>query len=258
MLPFPVILAISLVVTTVAAQGAPVPPPRPLDLPRYAPPAAAPPLPPERPKDLLTYAPEPKLQAPPPVPAATLTEETAACDALLASGRVVATKVAPVVGDGGCGIAAPVSLNAVFLADRRRIDISPSPVMRCDLADRVGRWIAEDVAPLVESSARKLVRVASLDSYDCRGRNRQAGAKLSEHGKGDALDMGSAVFADGSSMHFADKGNDLSVATLMRTSACARFSTVLGPGSDGFHEDHVHLDLEARKHSGKICQWDLR
>ena len=38
---------------------------------------------------------------------------------------------------------------------------------------------------------------------------------------------------------------------------CARFSTVLGPGSDGYHEDHIHLDLMERRNNYKICQWDV-
>jgi hypothetical protein len=40
-------------------------------------------------------------------------------------------------------------------------------------------------------------------------------------------------------------------------SVCARFSTVLGPGSDGYHEDHIHLDLMERHNNYKICQWDV-
>ena len=44
----------------------------------------------------------------------------------------------------------------------------------------------------------------------------------------------------------------------IRASACARFSTVLGPGSDGDHEEHIHLDL-AERHAGyKMCEWDVR
>jgi hypothetical protein len=39
--------------------------------------------------------------------------------------------------------------------------------------------------------------------------------------------------------------------------ACARFSTVLGPGSDWYHEDHIHLDLTARRNNYKICQWEV-
>ena len=44
----------------------------------------------------------------------------------------------------------------------------------------------------------------------------------------------------------------------IRSSACERFMTVLGPGSDGYHEEHVHLDLEPRRNDYKICEWDVR
>ena len=44
----------------------------------------------------------------------------------------------------------------------------------------------------------------------------------------------------------------------IRSTACARFSTVLGPGSDGYHEEHIHLDLEPRRNNYKICEWDVR
>jgi len=40
-------------------------------------------------------------------------------------------------------------------------------------------------------------------------------------------------------------------------SACTRFSTVLGPGSDWYHEDHIHLDLTERRGNYRICQWDV-
>ena len=36
----------------------------------------------------------------------------------------------------------------------------------------------------------------------------------------------------------------------IRADACARFSTVLGPGSDGHHEEHIHVDLAERRGSG--------
>jgi Extensin-like protein C-terminus len=44
----------------------------------------------------------------------------------------------------------------------------------------------------------------------------------------------------------------------LRTSTCARFSTVLGPGSDGYHEEHIHLDLAERRGGYKMCQWGVR
>jgi hypothetical protein len=33
---------------------------------------------------------------------------------------------------------------------------------------------------------------------------------------------------------------------------------VLGPGSDGYHEEHIHLDLAERRNGYKLCQWELR
>jgi hypothetical protein len=44
----------------------------------------------------------------------------------------------------------------------------------------------------------------------------------------------------------------------MRRSACGRFNTVLGPGSDGYHENHVHVDLQERSRGFRMCQWDVR
>ncbi len=43
----------------------------------------------------------------------------------------------------------------------------------------------------------------------------------------------------------------------MRKSACARFTTVLGPGSDKDHETHLHVDLAERRGGYKMCQWIL-
>jgi hypothetical protein len=43
----------------------------------------------------------------------------------------------------------------------------------------------------------------------------------------------------------------------MRRSACARFTTVLGPGSDGYHENHFHVDLAQRRGDYRLCQWNL-
>jgi len=41
-------------------------------------------------------------------------------------------------------------------------------------------------------------------------------------------------------------------------SVCARFVTVLGPGSDWYHEEHIHLDLMERRNSSyRICQWNV-
>ena len=52
------------------------------------------------------------------------------------------------------------------------------------------------------------------------------------------------------------EGQD-NAATLasLRASACSRFSTVLGPGSDAYHASDLHLDLQRRPRGYKLCQW---
>lgn len=231
----------------------PSPPPRPGISP-FSHLRDGPPSPPPRPDDLLSYAPE----APARESTLPKAEADAACMSLLANADLVTVAKPAISGENGCGIAAPVSLEAVILQDKRRVEISPAPVMRCDLAARVGAFVRESVAPVTEAYGRKVKRVVTADAYDCRGRNRQAGAKLSEHAFGGAIDLSAIEFVDGSILRLAAKTNDQAVATALKDSACARFSTVLGPGSDGYHEDHIHLDLAQRHNGYKICQWTLR
>jgi hypothetical protein len=81
---------------------------------------------------------------------------------------------------------------------------------------------------------------------------------LSEHARGDAMDLTWVQLADGRVFLLASRTNDLALAARLRASACARFSTVLGPGADPEHESHVHFDLERRRGGNKICEWDSR
>lgn len=247
------------------AVEAPLPPPRPDELQPLSPQASpAPAFPPSRPQDM----PPPQAETPPaetPAPPIAASpplnerpEDPAACDALLAGGTVAATRIAPIPDQNGCGISAPVSLEAVILADKRRVDIEPHPVLRCDLAAEAARWIAQDVIPAIEDGKSRVARISGVGGYECRARNREPGGHLSEHARGNAMDVTTIVFADGHVFTLASRSNDLTAATSLRDSACARFATVLGPGADAAHESHVHVDLEPRRNGGKICQWDLR
>ena len=99
--------------------------------------------------------------------------------------------------------------------------------------------------------------IANFDSYQCRSRNRVSGAQPSEHGKGNALDVGAITLRNGATFSFYDRQVARAVREQMRTAACHRFTTVLGPGADAFHNDHVHLDLKVRSRGHRICQWDV-
>ena len=100
--------------------------------------------------------------------------------------------------------------------------------------------------------------VANFDSYECRGRNRAIGGKISEHGKGNAIDIRSLTMANGKSYELTDIAVAKEMREQLKASACARFTTVLGPASDGFHENHVHVDLAERRSGYRICQWAVR
>ena len=103
-----------------------------------------------------------------------------------------------------------------------------------------------------------LQRVETYDDFDCRGRNRKLTGKVSEHGKANAIDLKVLTFEGGRYIHLTDIKADKPLREAARKSACLRFTTVLGPGSDGYHEEHIHLDLAERSNGYRICQWDVR
>jgi hypothetical protein len=215
------------------------------------------PLPPRRPPEFAAPKELPREAAPADAsaPALPLGDDAQTCAAVLASDNVVAEK-SPPVRSGLCGIEHPLMLKAIVLADKRHIQLEPPVAMRCRLAGAVAQWIIEDVAPIVAASGQSLAALSGVGAYECRGRNRVAGAKLSEHAIGNALDIGGLKLADGKIISVQQ--NDMpAFFEKVRTSACARFSTVLGPGADASHKTHVHLDLQERRHGYKMCQWDV-
>ncbi len=190
--------------------------------------------------------------APPPPPAPP--EPDLACGPLLAGGTVVAHAAPPVSGLGGCGIASPVTLEAVVLRDGRRVPLEPPALMRCDLAQVVADWLRDDIVPATAAEG-SLLGIADAAAYTCRPRNSILGGRLSEHGRGNAIDVLAFRFAKRT---IGLKGGDArDTITAIRAAACARFATVLGPGADRFHETDLHLDLEHRRNGFKLCQWDL-
>jgi len=122
----------------------------------------------------------------------------------------------------------------------------------------VVHWVREDVAPIAASLGAPLGGITNFAAYECRGRNRIIGAKISEHGKGNALDVRNVILANGKSYEPTDMQVAKETREKLKASACARFSTVLGPASDGFHENHIHVDIAERRGGYRICQWAVR
>ena len=180
-----------------------------------------------------------------------------ACQLRLAKIAVFAP-LPTLVGAGECGANDAVHLDAVILPDQSKVAVTPAGILRCSMAEELAHWVREDVAPTAVKLGAPLRVLDNFDSYECRGRNRVRGATLSEHGRADAIDVRLFKLADGRSLTLTDVNVDKAWREAMKASACARFSTVLGPGSDGNHEEHIHLDLAERRNNYKLCSWDVR
>jgi hypothetical protein len=185
------------------------------------------------------------------------TREPSACQIRL-GGIAAAVPLAPLIGPGDCGALDVVRLDAVLLTDQRRVAVEPPAVLRCEMAEAVARWVREDVVGAAVPLGAPLIGIENFDSYECRSRNRLPGAKTSEHGKANALDVRALKLLGRRAVELTDPTVAHVLRENLRASACARFTTVLGPGSDGYHESHIHLDLAERRGGYRACQWDVR
>jgi hypothetical protein len=187
--------------------------------------------------------------APPPQPSA--------CRLALTDDIAIAPSIPDIRDAGGCGGEDLVRLEAIVLPDKRQVSVKPAAVLRCPMATALAEWIRNDIAPLATGLGSTIANLDNFDSYQCRGRNRVAGARLSEHGRANALDVRAFKLANGRAVSLTDRTVPREVRESVLHSACTRFPTVLGPGSDGYHEDHIHLDLMERRGNYRICQWNV-
>jgi hypothetical protein len=143
----------------------------------------------------------------------------------------------------GCGVEEPVQITEVD-----GIRLSTPATMDCNTANALAQWVDQGLQPAFD---QPVVGIQVAGHYICRTRNNRAGARISEHGRGKAIDISGVVLADGTVLTVASNWN-----RAMRTAyqaACGIFGTTLGPGSDGYHEDHMHLDT-ANHRNGPYCR----
>ena len=161
-------------------------------------------------------------------------------------------------GPGQCGAADLVRLDGIIMTNGAPVTvIMPAGTLRCSMAEAIARWVRTDLGPALAERGSVPVAITNGGSYNCRGRNNDASAKISEHGRGNAFDLGPVKLADGAVIDLSDRFTPQSFRQRLRDAACNRFSTVLGPGSDPYHANHIHLDLAERARGYRICQWDV-
>ncbi len=234
-----------------------VPPPPAVAKP--APPAAVVPVTPPAPPAPIAKPAPPAVVVPvtPPTPPPTADQASACLAALAATG----TSFVPVPQPGtssACQIDTPVRLNSIS-TKLGVVKLPDQPTVKCDYALKLSQFVNQRVQPLAQqSTGSTVVAMGTGPGFDCRGRNGDSAAKMSEHAIGDAVDIVYFKLANKVQILVKDALNvqSPSFAFLrdMRAAACDEFTTVLGPGANKAHAEHFHLDLEARSGGFRMCE----
>lgn len=185
------------------------------------------------------------------------------CPALLTDHIV--GKVMPPIIEGQCGERSPIEVVEIG-----GLKLSSPAILNCKMAESLTNWISELNPELLNTYNRKITDISVGTHYQCRRRNNLPTGKLSEHGFANALDIVGFTFDNGERLtveeHWGptldtiDTNASGSVSPdysqqIMRTArdiACKHFTTVLGPESDAYHNNHFHLDLGCH---GKNCTY---
>lgn len=165
---------------------------------------------------------------------------------------IIGRSIPPIPGKiAGCGLVDGVevlSVAGVFLSTPAKMD--------CTTAQTLAHWTKESALDRIGRTGGGLKTLTVVGHYSCRTRNNRPGAKVSEHGRGRAIDIAGFRLKDGSTLSVLNdwgKGKRGRILRKLHADACGPFGTVLGPDSDAAHADHFHFDT-ARYRSGAYCR----
>lgn len=151
----------------------------------------------------------------------------------------------------GCGLEDAVSVSSVS-----GVRLSMKSTMDCGTARALKSWVDNSAKPALSSKGGGLREIKVAAHYACRRRNNSKTGKISEHGKGRAIDISGFQLADGHEITVLrdwNAGRSSKALRRMHAEACGPFGTVLGPKANRFHLDHFHFDT-ARYRSGTYCR----
>src|SRR3954449_3685766 len=139
------------------------------------------------------------------------------------------------------------------------VAIKPVATLACPIVSELDRWLADTVQPsAMRWFGARVVEIKQISAYSCRGMNGNPHAHISEHAFGNALDIAAFTLADG--RRIAVKTGWRGIAGEkgflrdVQAAACQQFNTVLAPGSNAHHEDHIHVDMMRRSSRRTICE----
>jgi hypothetical protein len=139
------------------------------------------------------------------------------------------------------------------------VAVKPPATLACPIVSVLDKWIAGAVQPAALKWFHvPVVEIKQISSYSCRGMNGNPNAHISEHAFGNALDIAEFDLADGHkvSVQYGWHGSPEEQGFLhdVQAAACQDFTTVLAPGANVYHYNHIHVDLMRRRGRPYICE----
>jgi len=137
--------------------------------------------------------------------------------------------------------------------------VKPAATLACPIVSALDHWLSDSVQPAsMRWFGMRVVEIRQISAYSCRGMNGHSWAHISEHAFGNALDIAAFTLADGRQITVRDGWRGLpqeqGFLRDIEASACQQFSTVLAPGSNAYHYDHIHVDLMRRASQRLVCE----
>jgi hypothetical protein len=138
------------------------------------------------------------------------------------------------------------------------VAVNPPATLACPMVSELERWIAGAVQPAaMRWFGSPVAEIKQISAYSCRGMNGNWRASISEHAFGNALDIAAFTLADGRKITVKNGWRGLpeeqGFLRDVQAAACGQFSTVLAPGSNVYHYDHIHVDLMRRRDGHRAC-----
>ena len=164
-------------------------------------------------------------------------------------------------GPGACGLQQPLRVSALAGGT---VGLTSRATMSCSALSSLDRWLAEVVEPASMLYYHQHVTGMTVGSYSCRNQDSKWIANISEHAFGNAVDVMGFKFSDGRAMTvlsgWKGDGRDQAFLREIALDACDYFTTVLAPGSDSYHANHIHIDLARHDTAWQrhVCQPKLQ
>lgn len=137
--------------------------------------------------------------------------------------------------------------------------LTPTATLACPIVSALDRWVGGGVQPAaLRWFNQPVVEIKQISAYSCRGMVGAGTSRISEHAFGNALDIAGFVLADGRKIMVKDgwHGSPEEQGFLhdVQLYACDTFATVLAPGYNAAHYNHIHVDLMRRASGRKPCR----